>query len=38
MRAEIAQTPLGPIEYASEGEGTPLLVIHGSPRGWDQGS
>ncbi|MDM0030153.1 alpha/beta fold hydrolase [Variovorax saccharolyticus] len=31
----IAQTPLGPIEYAVVGEGIPVLVIHGSPGGID---
>ncbi|GAB4578378.1 MAG: alpha/beta hydrolase [Anaerolineales bacterium] len=28
-QSQIAQTPRGPIEYASVGEGTPLLVVHG---------
>jgi len=32
---EIAQTPLGPIEYAVVGQGVPVLVIHGSPGGVD---
>ncbi|MEJ8846126.1 alpha/beta hydrolase [Variovorax rhizosphaerae] len=31
----VAQTPLGPIEYAVVGEGIPVLVIHGSPGGVD---
>ncbi|MDM0109260.1 alpha/beta hydrolase [Variovorax sp. J22R24] len=33
--AAIAQTPLGPIEYAVAGEGIAVLVIHGSPGGID---
>ncbi|MDM0003044.1 alpha/beta hydrolase [Variovorax sp. J22P240] len=31
----VAQTPLGPIEYAVVGDGIPVLVIHGSPGGID---
>jgi pimeloyl-ACP methyl ester carboxylesterase len=31
----IAQTALGPIEYAVLGTGSPVLVIHGSPGGID---
>lgn len=30
-------TPCGPIEYAEEGAGTPVLVQHGTGGGWDQG-
>ena len=30
-------TRCGPIEYAAEGEGTPVLVLHGTGGGWDQG-
>jgi pimeloyl-ACP methyl ester carboxylesterase len=33
----VAQTPLGPVEFATLGEGPPVLVIHGSPGGYDQG-
>jgi len=33
----IAATSMGPIEYASEGSGTPALVIHGATGGYDQG-
>jgi 2-hydroxy-6-oxonona-2,4-dienedioate hydrolase len=33
----IAQTPAGPIEYAESGAGRPLLSIHGSGGGYDQG-
>jgi pimeloyl-ACP methyl ester carboxylesterase len=34
--AEIADTPLGPVQYATAGEGEPVLVVHGTPGGWDQ--
>ena len=34
----IATTALGEIEYADIGQGTPVLVLHGSPGGWDQGA
>jgi 2-hydroxy-6-oxonona-2,4-dienedioate hydrolase len=30
-------TRYGPIEYATLGQGTPVLVIHGTGGGWDQG-
>jgi pimeloyl-ACP methyl ester carboxylesterase len=33
--SQIATTPLGAIEYAVAGSGTPLLRIHGSPGGYD---
>jgi pimeloyl-ACP methyl ester carboxylesterase len=33
----IIQTPRGPIEYATLGEGSPVLVLHGTGGGWDQG-
>jgi pimeloyl-ACP methyl ester carboxylesterase len=33
---EIADTPLGPVQYATLGEGAPVLVVHGTPGGWDQ--
>ena len=33
----IALTALGPMEYAMAGEGDPVLVIHGTGGGWDQG-
>jgi len=36
-RSQIAQTPCGPIEYAVEGEGPPVLVVHGAGGGFDQG-
>jgi pimeloyl-ACP methyl ester carboxylesterase len=35
--SQIVQTPCGPIEYASAGEGDPLLVVHGAGGGFDQG-
>ena len=34
---QMAATAAGPIEYASEGEGSPVLVIHGAGGGYDQG-
>jgi 2-hydroxy-6-oxonona-2,4-dienedioate hydrolase len=33
----VVQTPCGPIEYASAGEGQPVLIVHGSGGGFDQG-
>ena len=33
----IAETPCGPIEYADRGRGIPVLSIHGSGGGYDQG-
>lgn len=35
--SQIAQTSLGPIEYASVGEGPAVLVLHGIGGGYDQG-
>ncbi len=35
--SQIAQTPCGPIEYAVAGDGPPVLVVHGSGGGFDQG-
>jgi hypothetical protein len=29
--ATVAETALGPIEYAVVGRGAPVLVVHGSP-------
>jgi pimeloyl-ACP methyl ester carboxylesterase len=34
---QLADTPCGPIEYAIQGEGPPLLVVHGAGGGFDQG-
>jgi 2-hydroxy-6-oxonona-2,4-dienedioate hydrolase len=33
----VVETPSGPIEYGSEGDGTPVLVVHGAGGGFDQG-
>jgi pimeloyl-ACP methyl ester carboxylesterase len=33
----VAQTSAGPIEYAEQGQGEPLLLIHGAGGGYDQG-
>jgi len=33
----LAATPCGPIEYASVGEGPPILLVHGAGGGFDQG-
>jgi 2-hydroxy-6-oxonona-2,4-dienedioate hydrolase len=33
----IVQTPCGPIEYASSGDGPPVLIVHGAGGGFDQG-
>lgn len=30
-------TARGPVEYATAGEGAPVLVLHGTGGGWDQG-
>ncbi len=35
--SEILKTPSGEIEYAVEGEGTPVLLLHGDGGGFDQG-
>jgi 2-hydroxy-6-oxonona-2,4-dienedioate hydrolase len=35
--SRIAQTPSGPIEYATAGNGVPALVVHGAGGGFDQG-
>lgn len=42
MRAEVgirrgfADTPLGQIHYAEAGEGEPVLLLHQTPRSWDE--
>jgi pimeloyl-ACP methyl ester carboxylesterase len=33
---EIADTELGPVQYTSTGEGRPVIVVHGTPGGYDQ--
>jgi pimeloyl-ACP methyl ester carboxylesterase len=35
--SRIAASRCGPIEYAEEGEGPPVLVVHGAGGGFDQG-
>lgn len=35
--SQVAQTRLGPVEYAIRGEGPALLSVHGGPGGYDQG-
>ena len=35
-QSTIIQTPRGPIEYAEIGRGTSVLIVHGSPGGYDQ--
>jgi pimeloyl-ACP methyl ester carboxylesterase len=35
--SELARTPQGTVEYAIQGEGPPVLVIHGAGGGFDQG-
>jgi pimeloyl-ACP methyl ester carboxylesterase len=35
--SEVAQTACGPIEYAVQGEGRPVLLVHGAGGGFDQG-
>lgn len=34
--SSMIETAAGPIEYATAGEGTPVLAIHGTAGGWDQ--
>jgi pimeloyl-ACP methyl ester carboxylesterase len=36
-RSQVAQTVCGPIEYATSGEGIPVLEVHGIFGGFDQG-
>lgn len=34
---QVIETAVGPVEYAEEGSGSPILVIHGAAGGCDQG-
>jgi pimeloyl-ACP methyl ester carboxylesterase len=34
--ADLVETRLGPVEVSVVGEGAPVLVVHGTPGGWDQ--
>jgi len=36
-RSKLVNTNLGPIEYATEGQGAPIIVLHGAAGGYDQG-
>lgn len=36
-RSQVVESPWGPIEYADVGSGPPVLMIHGSGGGFDQG-
>lgn len=33
----VAQTAAGPVEYATQGQGPPILIMHGGGGGYDQG-
>jgi pimeloyl-ACP methyl ester carboxylesterase len=33
---QIAETALGPVQFATVGDGAPVLVVHGTPGGYDQ--
>lgn len=35
--SKIIETNCGPLEYATLGKGPPVLVLHGTSGGWDQG-
>ena len=35
--SQVIETGCGPIEYATDGEGDPVLVVHGVFGGFDQG-
>jgi len=35
--ATVVDTELGPVEYVELGAGSPVLFVHGSPGGWDEG-
>jgi pimeloyl-ACP methyl ester carboxylesterase len=35
--SQVIETAMGPVEYAMEGDGPAVLVLHGTPGGYDQG-
>lgn len=35
--SRMIETTRGPVEYAAAGQGPPVLVLHGTSGGWDQG-
>src|SRR5882672_548751 len=35
--SRVAETPCGPIEFASAGEGPAVLIVHAAGGGYDQG-
>ena len=37
LGSAMIETRYGPIEYSTLGQGSPILVIHGTGGGWDQG-
>jgi 2-hydroxy-6-oxonona-2,4-dienedioate hydrolase len=37
LGSAMIETSYGPIEYSTLGQGSPILVIHGTGGGWDQG-
>jgi pimeloyl-ACP methyl ester carboxylesterase len=37
LQTRSAETPLGAIEFVDVGAGDPVLFVHGSPGGWDEG-
>ena len=37
MAETVVDTPSGPVAFREEGEGPPVLFVHGSPGGSDQG-
>lgn len=37
VQSSVADSPLGPIEFALQGEGPPILISHGAAGGFDQG-
>jgi 2-hydroxy-6-oxonona-2,4-dienedioate hydrolase len=37
LGSTMIETSYGPIEYSTLGQGSPILVVHGTGGGWDQG-